>query len=83
MASLSGGGGGGGCNNSDHIQALETLHHRTARIIFNLSWDTPSDTVMEITKWDSILDLYKLSLIKLFYNIVIEKIPKTIPDLVT
>ena len=23
-----------------------------ARIIFNLSWDTPSDTVMEITKWD-------------------------------
>ena len=40
-------------------------------------------TVMEITKWDSILDLYKLSLIKLFYNIVIEKIPKTISDLVT
>ncbi len=38
---------------------------------------------MEITKWDSILDLYKLSLIKLFYNIVIEKIPKTISDLVT
>ena len=73
----------GGCNNSDHIQALETLHRRAARIIFNLSWDTPSDTVMEITKWDSILDLYKLSLIKLFYNIVIEKIPKTISDLVT
>ena len=43
----------------------------------------PLDTVMEITKWDSILDLYKLSLIKLFYNIVIEKIPKTISDLVT
>ena len=38
---------------------------------------------MEITKWDSILDLYKFSLIKLFYNIVIEKIPKTISDLVT
>ena len=74
---------GGGCNNSDHIQALETLHRRAAIIIFNLSWDTPSDTVMEITKWDSILDLYKLSLIKLFYNIVIEKIPKTISDLVT
>ena len=70
-------------NNSDHIQALETLHRRAARIIFNLSWDTPLDTVMEITKWDSILDLYKLSLIKLFYNIVIEKIPKTISDLVT
>ena len=73
----------GGCNNYDHIQALETLHRRAVRIIFNLSWDTPSDTVMEITKWDSILDLYKLSLIKLFYNIVIEKIPKTISDLVT
>ncbi|KAL9958199.1 hypothetical protein ACROYT_G035180 [Oculina patagonica] len=73
----------GVCNNSDHIQALETLHRRAARIIFNLSWDTPSDMVMEITKWDSILDLYKLSLIKLFYNIVIEKIPKTISDLVT
>ena len=47
--------------------ALETLHRRAARIIFNLSWDTPSDTAMEITKWDSILDLYKLSLLKLFY----------------
>jgi len=33
----------GGCNNSDHIQALETLHRRAARIVFNLSWDTPSD----------------------------------------
>jgi len=51
--------------------------------LFNLSWDTPSDTVMEITKWDSILDLYKLSVIVLFYNIVIKKIPKTISDLVT
>ena len=72
----------GGCNNSDHIQALGTLHRGAARIIFNLSWDTPLDMVMEITKWDSILDLYKLSLIKLFYYIVIEKVPKMISDLV-
>jgi len=63
--------------------SAETFHRRAARIIFNLSWDTSSDTVMEITKWDSILDLYKFNLIKLFYNIVIEKIPKTISDLVT
>ena len=36
---------------------------------------------MELTQWDSIYDLYKLSLVKLFYNIVNDNIPSTISDL--
>ena len=51
------------------------------RLIFNLPRDTPSDVVMELTQWDSIYDLYKLSLVKLFYNIVNDNIPSTISDL--
>ena len=72
----------GGCNNSDHIQALETLHRRAARIIFNLSW-RHTFGYGDGNHCGTQYSIYKLSLIKLFYNIVIEKIPKTISDLVT
>ena len=44
-------------------------------------WDTPSELVMQLTQWDSIYDLYKLSLVKLFYNIVSDNMPTTISDL--
>ena len=30
----------GNCNNLDHIQSLQTLHCRAARLIYNLPWDT-------------------------------------------
>ena len=36
---------------------------------------------MELTQWDWIYDLYKLSLVKLFYNIVSDNMPSTISDL--
>ena len=71
----------GNCNNLDYIKSLQALHCRAGRLIFNLPRDTPSDVVMELTQWDSIYDLYKLSLVKLFYNIVNDNIPSTISDL--
>ena len=36
---------------------------------------------MELTQWDWNHDLYKLSLVKLFYNIVSDNMPSTISDL--
>ena len=71
----------GNCNNLDYIKSLQALHCRAGRLIFNLPRDTPSDVVMELTQWDSIYDLYKLSLVKLFYNIVNDNIPSTISEL--
>ena len=68
----------GNCNNLDYIKSLQALHCRAGRLIFNLPRNTPSDVVMELTQWDSIYDLYKLSLVKLFYN---DNIPSTISDL--
>ena len=41
----------------------------------------PSKTVMEVTNWDSIYDMYKINLVKLFYNIVRDKSPPLISDL--
>ena len=59
----------GNCNNCDHIKSLQALHCRAGRIIFNLPWDTPSETVMEVTQWDSVYEMCKLCLLKFFYNI--------------
>ena len=36
---------------------------------------------MEVTNWDSIYDMYKINLVKLFYNIVSDKTPPLISDL--
>ena len=72
----------GNCNNLDHIKSLQALHCRAARLIYNLPWDMPSKTVMEVTNWDSIYDMYKINLVKLFYNIVSGKTPPLISDLV-
>ena len=65
----------------DYIKSLQALHCRAGRLIFNLPRDTPSDVVMELIQRDSIYDLYKLSLVKLFYNIVNDNIPSKISDL--
>ena len=73
----------GNCNNCDHIKSLQALHCRTGRIIFNFPWDTPSKTVMEVTQWDSVYEMYKLSLVKFFYNIACDNTPYLIQNLVT
>ena len=36
---------------------------------------------MEATNWDSIYDMYKINLVKLFYNIVSDNTPPLISDL--
>ena len=36
---------------------------------------------MEVTNWDSIYDMYKTNLVKLFYNIVSDKTTPLISDL--
>ena len=41
----------------------------------------PSKTVMEVTNRDSIYDMYKINLVKLFYNIVSDETPPLISDL--
>ena len=65
----------------DHKKSLQALHCRAARLIYNLPWDTPSQTVMEVTNWDSIYDMYKIHLVKLFYNIVSDNTPPLISNL--
>ena len=68
----------GNCNNMDYSKSLQALHCLAGRLIFNLPRDTPSEVVMELTQWNSIYDLYKLSLVKLFYNIVSDNMPSTV-----
>lgn len=52
----------------DHIKSLKALDCITWRLSFNFQWDTPSIKVMEVTMCNSIYDMYKLSLAKLFHN---------------
>ena len=66
------------CNNLDHIKSLQALHCRAAGLIYNLPRDTPSKTVMGATNWVSIYDMYKINLVKLFYNIVSDNTPPLI-----
>ena len=71
------------CNNCDHIKFLQPLHCRAGRIIINLPWSTPSKTVVEVTQWDSVYEMYKLRHVKFFYNIVSDDTPYLIQNLVT
>ena len=69
----------GNCNNQ--ITLTPSKNYTVAgRISFNLPRDTLSEAVLDLTRWHSIYDLYKLSLLKLFYNIVSDNIPPFIPD---
>ena len=71
------------CNNCDHIKCLQALRCRAKRIIFNLPWDTPPQTVMEVTQWDSVYEMHALSLPKFFYNIVSDNTSYLIQNLTT
>ena len=69
----------GNCNNQ--ITLTPSKNYTVAeRISFNLPRDTLSEAVMDLARWHSIYDLYKLSLFKLFYNIVSDNIPPFISD---
>jgi len=67
----------------DHIKSLEVLHRRAGRLIFNLPWDTPSDSVLQIAGWESIFHIYKLTLIKFFYNVISGTTPALLSSMVT
>ena len=71
------------CNNCDYIKSLQPLHCRAGRIIINLPWNTPSKTVLEVTQWDSVYEMYKLRHVKFFYNISSDDTPYLIQNSVT
>ena len=43
----------GSCNKT-HLSNLEKLHARAGRIINKLPWDTSSEDVLKLTRWDTI-----------------------------
>ena len=53
----------GGCNSTDHLNSLELLHRRAARVIYNLPQDMPSADVYRHCNWNTIDHQYKLGLI--------------------
>ena len=49
-----------GCaTNKNEFNALESIHFRAARVIYNLSLDLPSVDVRKSVKWDSLFDKYR------------------------
>ena len=50
----------GGCaTNKNEFNAVESIHCRAARVIYNLSLDLPSVDVRKSVKWDSLFDMYR------------------------
>ncbi len=67
----------------DDFDALERLHCRAARIIFNLPKDMSSTEVLDRAKWDALRNTYKLSTLKLIYRIYHNDSPSCMARLVT
>ena len=59
----------GGLTNKEGFKALEALHCRAARIIFELPWEMSNADVMKKANWSSLAFMYKISLAKLMYKI--------------
>ena len=73
----------GGMSHQDDFDALERLHYRAARIIFNLPKNMPSTEVLDRAKWDTLRNTYKLSILKLIYKIYHNDSPSCMARLVT
>ena len=73
----------GGMSRQDDFDALERLHCRGERIIFNLPKDMPSTEVLDRGKWDTLRNTYKLSILKLIYKIYHNDSPSCMARLVT
>ena len=58
-----------GCANAEQLNSLESLHHRAARMIFNLTYDMPSADVYQYSNWSTLSHMYKLRVINLFYKV--------------
>ena len=70
----------GSCNKT-HINNLEKLHIRAARIIHRLPWDANSEEVLALTKWDTIATMYKRRLAELVYKVVKNLVPDELTNL--
>ena len=53
------------CTNKNEFNALESIHCRATRVIYNLPRDMPSVDVRKIAKWDSLFDTYKVKIANL------------------
>ena len=49
----------GGLTNKEDFKALEALHCRAARIIFELPWEMSNADVMKKANWSSLAFMYK------------------------
>ena len=70
----------GSCNKT-HINNLEKLHTRAARIIHRLPWDANSEEVLALTKWDTTATMYKRRLAELVYKVVKNLLPDELTNL--
>jgi len=59
----------GSFTNKNGFDALESMHCRAARVIFNLPWDMPKIDVLNRVKWSSLYNMYKARLATLTYKI--------------
>jgi len=59
----------GSFTNKNGFDALESMHCRAARVIFNLPWDMPKIDVLNRVKWSSLYNMYKARLATLMYKI--------------
>ena len=67
----------GSCCNSDMLDAVERLHCRAARIIFNLPKDMASSEVLKYDHWSSFFTYYKLDSFALIYKATNNMLPYT------
>ena len=59
----------GSVSQTELFKSLERQRCRAARIIFGFQSDIPTAEVLATVKWDTLTHQYKLSLIKIFYNL--------------
>lgn len=70
----------GSCVKADLFNSLEQMHHRVARIIFNLPKDMRSLEVLRQADWHPLSYSYKLVLLKLMHKAFHDKLPQVLSD---
>ena len=55
--------------NKNEFNALESIHSRAAKVIYNLPRDLPSVDVQKSVKWDLLFDMCKAKIATLIYKI--------------
>ena len=65
--------------NADLPHSLAVLHHRAARITYNLPRDMPTDEVYRYSNWNTLTLCSKLRLIKLLHSVFMGEVPAALP----